>query len=122
MRCSIIIRSLNEERYLDQLLLSIAEQSVPASEREIIVVDSGSTDSTLDIARRHSCRILHIRRQDFSFGRSLNIGCDTAKGAILVFISGHCVPASGQWLADLTRPMHESNVAITYGRQIGGPS
>ena len=61
---------------------------------EIILVDSGSNDKTLSIANKHKIIITHIEKKSFTFGRSLNIGCDIATGDILVFISGH----PGMWV------------------------
>jgi glycosyltransferase involved in cell wall biosynthesis len=119
--CSIVIRTLNEGRYLEQLLQTIAAQDYPGGLVEVIIVDSGSTDDTLAIAQRKGCRILHIDREVFSFGRSLNLGAEAATGEILVFISGHCVPVDKQWLAELVAPYADNRVAVTYGRQIGGP-
>jgi len=118
---SIVIRTLNEERYLPSLLEAIhcQKESPPL---EVIVVDSGSTDQTLNIARLNNCKIVHIPRRDFSFGRSLNIGCQSAQGIFLVLISGHCVPASLYWLASLIAPLRNNQVDFIYGRQIGGPS
>ena len=121
MRASIIIRTYNEERHLDELLTAIAGQTVPASEREVLVVDSGSTDLTHEIVRKHGATLLSIARDTFSFGRSLNIGCAAARGKALVFISGHCVPADARWLASLIAPIEQGLVAYAYGRQLGGP-
>jgi glycosyltransferase involved in cell wall biosynthesis len=112
---------LNEDRYLGQLLDGIRAQTYPHSCVEIIIVDSGSTDGTLEIARKHDCKIVALERSQFSFGRSLNLGCSVAKGSILVFVSGHCVPTSSEWLWELVKPLHDPMVAITYGRQVGGP-
>lgn len=120
IRCSIVVRTLNEARYLDAVLTAVATQDYPAPCREVIIVDSGSTDDTVAIAERHSCRIVHILREDFSFGRSLNVGCDAAKGDFLVFISGHCVPTNDQWLWELLLPFQDEKVAVSYGRQQGG--
>lgn len=119
--CSIVIRTLNEARYLRELLESIQTQTYPTACTETLIVDSGSTDGTLEIAEAFGCRILSIRREEFSFGKSLNMGCEAAKGDVLVFVSGHCVPFDANWLWNLVRPMHDQKVAITYGRQIGGP-
>ena len=88
MSVSIIIRTLNEERYLRELLLSIKNQDFP-NEVEVVVVDSGSTDSTIEIAKNFQCKITYIKKTDFTFGRSLNVGCRFSSGEILVFISGH---------------------------------
>lgn len=120
-RISIIIRTLNEAKYLDELLTLIQTQQILGLSHEVIIVDSGSTDGTLHIAERHGCKIIHISREEFSFGRSLNIGCEAAKGDLLVFISGHCVPIDSHWLSNLCRPLLEdSDVCYTYGRQLGG--
>ena len=117
---SIIIRTLNEARYLPDLLEAIdAQRSEFRS--EVIVVDSGSTDGTIEIAKAHGCRILTIAKEEFSFGRSLNIGCQGADGTYLVMISGHCVPCHGSWLQRLVTPLAEGLAAYTYGRQLGGP-
>ncbi len=117
---SIIIRTLNEARYLPQLLEAIhAQRSEFRS--EVVLIDSGSTDGTLEIAHAHGCRILSITKEEFSFGRSLNRGCEAALGRFLVMISGHCVPCHGSWLQRLVSPLAEGIVAYSYGRQLGGP-
>ena len=119
-RISIIIRTLNEAQHLDSVLSAIADQETNGLGVEVILVDSGSTDGTLEIAERHGCRIHHIRREEFSFGRSLNIGCEVADGDILVFTSGHCVPVDPHWLYHLCQPLLEGTAHYTYGRQFGG--
>jgi rhamnosyltransferase len=118
---SVVIRTLNEARYLDELLDGIAAQDRGPFEVETVIIDSGSTDGTLAIAERHGCRITHISREQFSFGRSLNMGCEFAHGSILVLISGHCVPAGPGWLRALCEPVHDGRVSYSYGRQLGGP-
>lgn len=119
MKASIIIRTYNEARHLPDLLRGVQSQVAPGMENEIIVVDSGSTDGTLDIAKRFHCRIEHIRKEDFSFGRSLNIGCAAASGDALVMISGHCIPANDGWLARIVEPLADGRVALVYGCQRG---
>ncbi|MCP9773646.1 glycosyltransferase [Synechococcus sp. Tobar12-5m-g] len=120
-RISIIIRTLNEATYLDELLHSVAAQKTEGLGYEVVLVDSGSTDGTLEIAERHGCIIRHISRDEFSFGRSLNIGCEAANGDLLVFISGHCVPADEHWLQQLCQPLLDGHAHYTYGSQLGGP-
>jgi glycosyltransferase involved in cell wall biosynthesis len=120
VRASIVIRTYNEARHLPELLDAIGSQSLGEGERETIVVDSGSTDATLHIAREHGCRIVHIAREEFSFGRSLNLGCAAASGRVLVFISGHCVPGDPVWLENLVSPVERGDADLTYGRQLGG--
>jgi len=118
---SIVIRTLNEAKHLAQLLDGIRAQNTGDLQVDLVLVDSGSTDGTVEIARRGGCRIVTISREEFSFGRSLNIGCDAAYGDFLVFVSGHCIPVDDQWLRQLCRPLQDGSAAYSYGRQVGGP-
>jgi glycosyltransferase involved in cell wall biosynthesis len=120
MRVSVVIRTLNEARYLPELLQGIAGQESDGFDVEVVVVDSGSTDGTVEIATEHGCVLSRIRREDFSFGRSLNQGCEVASGEILVITSGHCVPYDTRWLARLCEPIAAGVVDYAYGRQVGG--
>lgn len=117
---SVVIRTRNEAAHLGELLQGIASQITDGLAHEVVLVDSGSTDATLEIALRHGCRILHIDRAAFSFGRSLNLGCEAARGDILVIISGHCVPTGPRWMQLLCQPILEGKADYTYGRQLGG--
>jgi glycosyltransferase involved in cell wall biosynthesis len=122
MLASIIIRTLNEAAHLGSLLSTIKKQRTTNLDTEIIVVDSGSTDGTLTIARDYGCHIVHINRKDFSFGRSLNMGCEAASGEMLIIVSGHCVPTDERWLQALCQPLIDNSAEYSYGRQVGGPT
>ena len=119
MLASIVIRTYNESKHLGALLSAINNQAVEKDSFEVVVVDSGSTDSTLEIANNYETRIVNIRKEDFTFGRSLNIGCDAAHGEALVFISGHCIPKGDDWLSELMKPLKNNESEYVYGRQIG---
>lgn len=119
MRASIIIRTLNEARYLGDLLAMISRQRTDGLEIETVLVDSGSTDGTVQIATDFGARITAIAKSEFSFGRSLNRGCEFATGDIFVLISGHCVPVNEFWLQTLCQPLLDGKIAYSYGRQIG---
>ena len=114
---SIIIRTLNEAKYLENLLKGIHGQNHRAW--EIVLVDSGSTDGTVEIARKYGARVFHIPKEEFTFGGSLNRGCQEALGRYLVFVSGHVWPITNTWLANLLKPFAEPEVAMVYGRQRG---
>jgi glycosyltransferase involved in cell wall biosynthesis len=117
---SIIYRSLNEEKWLGESLAACARQQLAEGRKvELVLVDSGSTDRTIEIAERGGCRVVHIKKADFTFGRSLNYGCDAATGDILVFISAHCIPAHGRWLENLIAPLVAGAAEYSYGRQVG---
>ncbi len=118
-RISIIVRVFNEAQHLERLLQGIRQQS--CSDVEVVVVDSGSTDGSTAIAGRFGARILTIRPEDFSFGRSLNVGVDAARGNLVVIASGHVFPVYPDWLDQLTGPFVDPQIALVYGRQRGGP-
>jgi L-ascorbate metabolism protein UlaG (beta-lactamase superfamily)/glycosyltransferase involved in cell wall biosynthesis len=117
---SVVIRTLNESRYLEDLIVGIKNQQTTNLRIEVVVVDSGSTDGTVEIAQKYGCHIEHIKKSEFSFGRSLNQGCRAAAGEILVITSGHCVPCDEHWLQNLCRPIQDGIAQYTYGRQLGG--
>ena len=119
MKASVVIRTFNEERYLDRLLTGVEQQKSDRFDIEIVVVDSGSTDNTLSIALSHNCRITHIKQEDFTFGRSLNRGCEFATGDFLVFVSGHCFPVESDWIHELVTPLADGVCEYSYGRQLG---
>jgi rhamnosyltransferase len=119
MLASIIIRTYNEAKHLPDLLQKIDTQKQSGIQHEVVVVDSGSTDETLVVARQFNARIVHIKKEEFTFGRSLNYGCEAAAGDYLVFVSGHCIPEKEDWLEQLVVPLQDDEIAYTYGRQIG---
>lgn len=119
MRASIVIRTLNEARHLGDLLRMIDRQQTREIEIETVLIDSGSTDGTVEIAQAHGARVTTISKAEFSFGRSLNRGCAFATGDILVLISGHCVPVDEHWLQNLCQPLIDGAASYSYGRQIG---
>ena len=115
--CSIVIRAYNEEKHIGKLLSGIEQQTVMS--REVILVDSGSTDSTLDIASQFPVKVVPIEPDEFTFGRSLNRGIAAARGKFVVIISAHCYPVYPDWLEQLLGPFENENVAVSYGKQRG---
>ena len=116
-QCTVVIRCYNEERHIGRLLTGILQQSI--RNVEIIVVDSGSTDATLSIASKYPVRILSIKPEEFSFGRSLNVGCQAARSEFIVIASAHVYPVHDKWLEQLLIPFADSQVALVYGKQRG---
>lgn len=119
MRASIVIRTLNEAKHLGDLMLLIARQQTADLDVEVVLIDSGSTDGTVEIARAHGARVTTITKSEFSFGRSLNRGTAFSTGDIIVYVSGHCVPVDEHWLQRLCQPLIDGHATYSYGRQIG---
>ncbi len=113
--CSIIIRAYNEEAHIGRLLEGIMQQTL--QDVEIILVDSGSTDATVGIARRYPVTVVTIRPQDFTFGYSLNQGIAAASAELIVMASAHVYPVYPDWLERLLAPFRDAAIALAYGRQ-----
>jgi rhamnosyltransferase len=117
MEASIVIRTKNEAALLRQTLRSIHAQHSEGF--EVIVVDSGSTDNTVDIVREFSdIKLIEIPPHRFTYGRALNIGITESAGHIVVFLSGHAIPSGAGWLTNLLRHFDDPRVAAVYGRQL----
>jgi rhamnosyltransferase len=119
MLISIIIRSYNEEKFIGALLDKIKIQTC-ISGYEVILIDSGSTDRTIEIAKMYSfVKIFSIKKSQFTYGFALNFGISKSHGSIIAVISAHCLPKNEFWLKNLTQPIVLGTADITFGRQIG---
>lgn len=114
-KCSIVIRAYNEEAHIGRLLDGIRQQTV--KDVEIILVDSGSTDATVAIAEAFGARLARIPSDEFTFGRSLNLGVQAASREYVVIASAHVYPVYPDWLETLLRPFEDETVALVYGKQ-----
>lgn len=86
---------------------------------EIMVVDSGSSDTSVADARARNAMVHEIPAREFSHGASRNLGASRSRGDVLVFISQDAVPVGQHWLERLTRPLREDpDLAGVYGRQL----
>ena len=117
VNCSIVIRAYNEEKHIRRLLEGIRQQTI--KDVEIVLVDSGSTDGTVRIAESFDARIVRIPSAEFTFGRSLNLGMQAARGEFIVIASAHVYPVYPDWLESLLRPFEDDKIALTYGKQRG---
>lgn len=110
--------TLNGEEFLDEVLDSCLAQKVPF-DHEVLVIDSGSTDATLDIVSRHPLVRLHrIPNHEFGHGRTRNLAASLAGGEILVFLTQDATPAGPSWLARLVGPLLEDpSLAGVFARQ-----
>lgn len=116
MNVSVIIRTYNEEKYLENLLDSISDQNY--ENYEVTLVDSGSADDTLEIASSFDfVKIVEIKKENFTFGYSLNTGIENSDGDVCVMISGHCIPVDDTWLQNIVESFEDNDVGIVYGNQ-----
>jgi glycosyltransferase involved in cell wall biosynthesis len=114
---SVIVRTYNEQNHVGRLLKGVFGQSI--KNIEVIIVDSGSSDDTLNIASKFPVQIYEIKPEEFSFGRSLNLGCKKSVGEFLIIASAHVYPVYEDWIEKLISPFNDSNVVLVYGKQRG---
>lgn len=115
--CSLVIRAYNEEKHIGRLLEGISHQTL--KDVEIILVDSGSTDATTSIAAHYGAKVVHVKPEEFAFGRSLNLGLAAATRDLVAIASAHVYPVYPDWLERLLEPFADPQVALTYGKQRG---
>lgn len=119
-RVAILIRTKNEASWLPETLARLRVQSKPAD--EIMVVDSGSTDGTVDIARSTpGVRLVEMKEATFTYGRSLNVGISKTDCDFVACLSAHALPRDSQWLEELLLPLLDPRVVGAYGRQLPHP-
>ncbi|HSY30809.1 MAG TPA: glycosyltransferase [Verrucomicrobiae bacterium] len=85
---SVLIDTYNHERFIEKAIHSVLEQDFPAAEREIIVVDDGSTDRTPEIVQRFEPNLRYIRKENGGQASAFNIGIPECRGEIIAFLDG----------------------------------
>jgi rhamnosyltransferase len=118
---SIVIPVLNGGADLERCLEAIDSQRLD-DRLEVVVVDSGSTDASVALARARGARVIEIAHSEFNHGATRNLGAAASGGEIIVFTSQDARAADPGWLARLTRPLGDDDrLAGVYGRQIAHP-
>lgn len=106
----MIIRAKDKADTIESTLRSVRAQTV---ESEVVVVDSGSTDGTLDIAARFADRIVEVPASEFTYGGALNTGAEAATGEIHFALSAHSWPYTDRWIERSLQLYDREDVAGT---------
>jgi O-antigen biosynthesis protein len=118
---SVIVPVKNGARYLGEVLDAVARQRVE-DEVEVLVVDSGSTDGSPEIARSHGAAVLDIPPSEYGHGRTRNLAADRAVGDRIVFLTQDATPAGDTWLARLVAPLDaRARVGLSFGPHLPRP-
>ncbi|MBM4247791.1 MAG: glycosyltransferase, partial [Deltaproteobacteria bacterium] len=89
----------NGAEWLEGSLRAVRAQSGPFAPPEILAIDSGSTDGTLEILARHGVRTRRIAPAEFGHGRTRNLAVREATGDVIVFLTQDATPAGAGWLS-----------------------
>ncbi|TFD22865.1 glycosyltransferase family 2 protein [Cryobacterium sp. TMT2-23] len=116
---TVAILTYNGEVYLERILQQVTTQQIDG-DVEVLVIDSGSTDSTLDIVRKFPAVRLHeIPNSEFGHGKTRNLAAQLANGQFIAFLTHDAIPASAQWLRELLAPFAlDTRIVAVMGKQI----
>jgi len=120
---TVTVLTYNGERYLGAILDAVERQRYDGPV-DVLVIDSGSTDATLDIVAAHPAVRLHaIPNEQFGHGRTRQLAAELADGEIVVYLTHDAVPASDSWLSAIVAPfLDDERVGAVLGKQVARPS
>jgi rhamnosyltransferase len=112
----VIVRAKNKAGTIEDTFRALARQTVPL---EIIAIDSGSTDATVEIARRYAHTVVEIPAEEFSYGGTLNLGSRLATTEIHFSVSAHGTELRPTWVEECLRHFDDPLVAGITGYGVG---
>jgi rhamnosyltransferase len=117
---SIIMRSYNEGWALRDTLPALRAQDY--KNWELIVIDSGSTDGSVDLIRQAKpAHFLQIKKEEYNPSRVMNYGMKMARTEFGIFLNADATPQGNNWLRPLVAALQDPRVAAAFGRQIPRP-
>lgn len=118
---SVVIPTYNGGKDFRRCLEGIFSQRVDFP-FEVVCIDSGSRDGTLEVARAFPVRVLQIPSSEFNHGLTRNLGIRESRGKYAVLLTQDAVPYDEHWLAPLVENFEaDSRVAGVYSQQIPRP-
>jgi|WetSurMetagenome_2_1015567.scaffolds.fasta_scaffold03294_3 glycosyltransferase involved in cell wall biosynthesis len=111
---SVVIPAFNAGKHIGKLLDSLDAVEYPKDLLEVIVVDNGSSDDTVQVVRQHSVSLV-TEASLHNPGTARNAGVRRAKGEVIAFIDADCF-ATGSWIVAALATMHEQQADVVAGR------
>lgn len=120
-RVAVAIPVKDGERYLEEVLAAIAAQEMDA-DVETLVIDSGSRDRSVDVARAAGVRVVEIAPEEFGHGRTRNLAFEATESDCVAFLTQDATPAGPNWLARLIGPLDaDGRVGLSFGPHLPRP-
>ncbi len=116
IKISVIIPVKNGEQTIKACLDAIFAQTL-INQTEIIIIDSGSTDQTLDIVKQYPVKLYQIPPKEFGHGKTRNYGVTLAQGEFIQFTVQDAQPASKDWLETMLQNFEDEELAAVCGQQ-----
>ncbi len=118
---SIVLPTRNGGTRLRSTLDAIRQQRF-AGPVEIVGVDSGSSDGTLDLLHERADTVLRVDPREFNHGATRNLGIERSRGALVVMLVQDAVPVGDGWLEALVAPLQQdARLAGAFARQVAAP-
>lgn len=120
-KASVVVTTLNAGPGFGELLRRLFSQKADF-DYEVLVIDSGSTDATVELARSYGASVHTIDRDEFDHGATRNLGASLSGGRYVAFVVQDALPLDDTWLASMVENLDkDGTVAGVYGRQIPRP-
>lgn len=122
MSVSVVIPTLNAERFIEPLLKKLSEQTVAVN--EIVVIDSESGDRTVDVVKSFENVVLvNVERKSFNHGGTRDFALKKTTGDIVLFLTQDAIPVDEYYVERLIAPFAEDEfIAMSSGRQVARPN
>jgi len=116
-RISVVIPVKNEALKIKDCIDGILNQTIKVL--EIIIIDSGSTDGTIEILEKYPIvKIIHIKSEDFNHGETRNLGVRATSGDFVLMTVGDARPFDNKWIEHLLNGFDDEKVACVFGEQV----
>lgn len=122
VKASVIIPTKNAGQHFSHVLEMLISQQT-AWPFDVLVVDSGSTDGTVDLVKHYvSVRLIEIPASEFGHGKTRNFAVANTTGDYIAMLTQDALPASREWLSELVAAMDKDpQIAGVFGRHIAYP-
>lgn len=115
---SIIIPNYNEEKYIERCLKSVFEQTIDSSNYEVIVIDDGSTDTSVEIIERYNVKLLKSNR--LGAGGARNKGMDIANGEYIILLDADDYLYNDDVLEKLDKKLKNEDIVFVKYKEVLG--
>jgi rhamnosyltransferase len=116
VKISIIIPTYNAQKYIDKLLQALKNQTL--KEFEFIIIDSSSSDKTVEIATKYTNNVITIPKNEFDHGGTRAKVAQNTQGELLIFLTQDALPADEFAFENIIKVFEDEKIGAAYGRQL----